>query len=96
MPNTHIQITGLGPVQEDGSVEIFTVLPTPFKVTKEWLEQYPAMPAVGDDLVKQEDGKLLLNPAANSPAAPPVEDAQKKTDGSGGSAGSQEDKGLKT
>jgi hypothetical protein len=56
---TH-QITGLGPVQEDGSVELFTVLPQPFKVTKEWLAAQPAFPAVGNELVEAEDGSMTL------------------------------------
>ena len=71
------QITGLGPVQLDGSVELFTVLPQPFKVTKEWLENYAAMPTVGDTLEEAEDGSLTLS-TVNAGTAE-VEDAQKKT-----------------
>lgn len=84
---TH-QITGIGPQAADGGVDLFTVRPTPFHVTKEWLDAQAAYPVVGQDIVEAEDGSLSLS-AVDAP--PSVEEAQKKTmAGSEGSAdGSQ-------
>lgn len=73
---TH-QITGIGPQAEDGSVQLFTVLPQPFTVTKEWLDAQAAYPTVGNDLIEEGDGTLLL--ATNTDAVQ-AEEAQKKTD----------------
>lgn len=56
---TH-QLTGVGPQSPDGSVELFTVLPTPFKVSKEWLAEQAVYPALGDELTEAEDGTLSL------------------------------------
>lgn len=67
------QITGLGPVAADGSVELFTVEPHPFKVTKEWLAAQAAYPAVGDELFYAEDGTLTMTSATK------VEQEQEKT-----------------
>ena len=72
---TH-QITGIGPQAEDGSVELFTVLPQPFKVTKAWLDAQAAYPTVGNELVEAEDGSMSLSVDPNLVAE---EEAQKKT-----------------
>lgn len=76
------KITGLGPVQADGSVDVFTIRSTPFHVEKAWLDQYAALPAVGQDLVEREDGTLELGVEdAPGAAAASADDTQKKTDG---------------
>lgn len=85
------QVTGVGPLAEDGSVDIFTVLPQPFHVTPEWLAAQPHYPAPGNELVEAEDGSLSLS-ASELPANPDAEEAQKKT--MVGSEGS--DAGLQT
>lgn len=86
---TH-QITGIGPQAADGSVQLFTTQPHPFTVTKEWLDAQPAYPAVGNELVVEGDGTLVL--AVDTSVVESAE-AQKKTDTSGnsgdGSAASQ-------
>lgn len=88
-------ITGLGPVQTDGSVEIFTVLPKPFLVTKAWLDQYPAMPSVGDELAEQEDGTLALTHEVSTGVV--EQDAEpKKDDGSVASGNGSEPSQLLT
>lgn len=55
---TH-QVTGVGPKADDGSCDIFTILPAPFHVTGEWLAAQWKAPEVGDDIV-DEDGVLTL------------------------------------
>lgn len=59
MPKEH-QITGLGPKQSDGSVEIFTVLPKPFNVTAAWLAEQSKAPAVGEVIEVSDTGALTL------------------------------------
>lgn len=82
------QITGVGPQREDGSVDLFTVLPQPFTVTKEWLDTQGKYPAVGDSLMETADGlELAYEPEK---AAADEFDAQKKTDGSGASGDGSE------
>lgn len=56
---TH-QITGIGPTNADGSVELFTILPKPFVVTAAWLAAQSGPVAVGSDLVEDAAGDLTL------------------------------------
>lgn len=64
------QITGLGPVQEDGSREVFTVAPAPFVATKEMLDHLS--PEVGDYFVFNADGSQSLLPANTAAKSPSV------------------------
>lgn len=95
MTMTRTQITGLGPVQADGSRKIFDKEPKPFIATAAWLAEQSAEPAVGDYLDIGTDGSVTLveeETASTAAQAPqePVPEAQKKTDGAECSAsGSQ-------
>lgn len=80
MSDVFYQVTGVGPQAKDGSVEIFTTLPHPFKVTKEWLDAQGKYPDTGDTLKCDELGELSIANAVKSQAIQEPE-AQKKTDG---------------
>lgn len=55
------QITGLGPVQPDGSVELFTVLSHPYVATKLMLEQQNlAAIEIGDMVLEADDGSFTI------------------------------------
>lgn len=69
MLRTH-QVTGLGPVQADGSVDIFTVLPMPLHVTADWITAQGRLPAVGDDIVDDGITLTLAMTDAEALAAP--------------------------
>lgn len=80
------EITGLGPVNPDGSVKLFTRLPAPFIVTKEWLAEQGKFPAVGDIL--EVNTSLALRLVTEAQAAedeiseqPNADGTQKKSDG---------------
>lgn len=60
---TH-QITGVSPKAPDGSVELFTVAPHPFKVSATWLAAQSSYPSVGDELDEDEAGLLALVPVS--------------------------------
>lgn len=82
------QITGLGPVQADGSVDLFTVAKNPFMVTAEWLASQPGYPKVGDWLKEDAEGNLSL--VFEAPAtAPAAQGTEKKTDGDGSETGGE-------
>lgn len=96
---TH-QITGVGPQAPDGSVELFTILPRPFRVTKQWIEQYAAYPSVDDSLTEADDGTLTLvsEPVESSLQLAGVSnapEAQKKTSAEGSENGSPDGETLK-
>lgn len=89
------QITGIGPKQSDGSVELFTILPAPYKATAAWLAAQTSAPAMGDKLVVSDAGDwhlLAETPAAaiaaNENAA--AQTAQKKSAGPTDSASGSE------
>lgn len=80
------QITGLGPVNADGSRKIFTRLPAPFIVTAAWLAAQQSDADVGEWVEVADDGTLTLQqpPTPQAVVIPPdVEPAQKKSDTSG-------------
>lgn len=55
------QITGVGPVQPDGSVELFTVLSHPYIATKLMLEQRNlAAIEIGDMVLEADDGSFTI------------------------------------
>lgn len=53
------QVTGVGPVGPDGSVQVFTVMPLPLTFSADWLATQWKVPEVGDDIVEQ-DGVFTL------------------------------------
>lgn len=76
------QITGVGPVSDaDGSVDIYTVEPQPFHVTKEWLAAQSKAPEVGDDIVDDVEGGLTLESQQQAEAEEAAHDDAKKADG---------------
>ena len=96
MSKIRTQITGLGPVNPDGSRQIFDKEPKPFIATADWLRIQTFEPEIGDYLDIDVDGSVTLvkeasvsNAAAASAAHNPdlakEPDAQKKTDGGEGS-----------
>lgn len=54
------QITGLGPIGEDGSVDVFTILPKPFHLTPAQAEQFAAQLVPGNDITQLEDGTFTV------------------------------------
>lgn len=85
------EITGLGPVREDGSRFIFTRLPQPYDATAAWLAEQSKPPACGDILEFGELGAVTLVTAQqgevdNEAAAPDAAGTEKKSDGSEDSA----------
>ena len=68
-----LEITGLGPLQEDGSLDLFTVEAQPTRVTKAWLDQFLSLPSVGDQLLVAEDGMITLVPFGVAEAGAPDE-----------------------
>ena len=78
MPKEY-DITGLGPINKDGSRKIFTRLPQPFIVSKEWLAENPNTD-VGDIIHVADDGALHLLGVPKVKEEQP--EAQKKSHGS--------------
>lgn len=66
------QITGVGPVQADGSCLVYTVKAKPYYVTAAELATYGLTPAVGDHIVENDDGShtLVQNPGSTVPEPP--------------------------
>lgn len=78
------QITGLGPLKDDGSMFIFTRQPAPFIATKEWLAGQSQPPVVGDFLEYADDGVVTLVTEVQEETKEHQADApanQKKSDG---------------
>lgn len=89
------EITGLGPKNPDGSVKIFTRLPSPFVVTAAWLAEQSKAPAVGDVIEVSTQGALTLvteTQAVSDEAAeaPDAANAEKKSLGSAESGSGSE------
>lgn len=81
------QITGLGPINADGSRKIFMCLPNPFVVTAAWLAEQAAAPDVGMVLEVTDAGALSVVSedqaiADKANEEPDDAGAQKKSDGS--------------
>lgn len=89
---TKHQITGLGPVKDDGSQFIFTAQPAPFVATKEWLDEQLEAPVIGDFLVHELDGTVTLETETQGEGEL---EAQKKSDGEEDSANCSKDSPFK-
>lgn len=79
------QITGLGPVQPDGSRDIFTVADRPYHLSKEMLATAPAIDAVitvGDYLYDENGSISLTWPPVDlpEPVSEELAEAEKKVE----------------
>jgi hypothetical protein len=86
MPKQY-QITGLGPINKDGSRKIFTIHQLPFYVSAAWLANQTIQPDVGNYVIVHDDGTYSLRIDIQDAKLPPVEGeapgvAQKKSHGS--------------
>lgn len=96
----HTQITGLGPVNADGSRKIFDKEPKPFIASAAWLAEQDGEPEVGDylDIAPDNTLRLVKEETVSAQKAEALEmldkaadtgklpDDQKKTDGGEGSS----------
>ena len=88
---SQFKITGIGPKNAAGGLLIFTVLPTPFKVSAEWLTEQGRMPEVDDAVEMDSNGSIKLL-TVEKPAIDTIVDKveaqepEKKSLGSAGSA----------
>jgi hypothetical protein len=74
MSTTH-DITGVGPVQPNGTTILFTVRPAPYFATAAQITAFTRTPVPGDQLTDNGDGTVTLisNPGAPVPEQPQID-----------------------
>ena len=77
--STNHDITGVGPVQPNGTTVLFTVRPTPYYATAAQVSSFGRAPVPGDQLTDNGDGTITLvsnpgTPVQEQPQEDPIND----------------------